>query len=49
MFKNFCDIVIMLIWYRMMHTFSYEHNIDHNRSKIRILHPKIIGKNLFGA
>ena len=30
----------MLIWYKMMHKFSYEHN----RSKIRALHPKIIGK-----
>ena len=29
----------MLIWYKMMHKFSYENN----RSK-RALHPKIIGK-----
>ena len=28
----------------MMHKFSYEHNIEHNRSKIRALHPKIIDK-----
>ena len=28
----------------MIHKFSYEHNTEHNRSKIRILHPKIIGK-----
>ena len=28
----------------MMHKFSYEHNIEHSRSKIRILHPKTIGK-----
>ena len=28
----------------MMHKFSYEHNIEHNRSNIRALHPKIIGK-----
>ena len=35
----------MLIWYKMMHRFSYEHNIEHNRSNIRALHPKIIGKN----
>ena len=34
----------MLIWYKMMHKFSYEHNIEHNRSKIRALHPEIIGK-----
>ena len=27
-----------------MHKFSYEHNSEHNRSKIRALHPKIIGK-----
>ena len=43
----------MLIWYKMMHKFSYdyEHNIaiEHDRSKIRALHPKIIGKNLSGA
>ena len=32
----------MLIWYKMMHKFSY--NIEHNRSTIRALHPKIIGK-----
>ena len=30
----------MLIWYKMMHELSYEHN----RSKIRALHPKLIGK-----
>ena len=36
----------MLMWYKMMHKFSYEHNIEYNRSKIRALHPKIIGKNL---
>ena len=35
----------MLIWYNMMHKFSFEHN----RSKIRAPHPKIIGKNLSGA
>ena len=34
----------MLILYKMMHKFSYEHNIEHNRSKIRALYPKIIGK-----
>ena len=46
MFQNFCDIVIILIWYKMMQKFSYEHN----RSKIRrALHPKIIGKNLSGV
>ena len=28
----------------MMHKFSYVHNIEHNRSKIRALHPKIIDK-----
>ena len=28
----------------MMQKFSYEHNIEHNRSKIRAVHPKIIGK-----
>ena len=31
-------IAIMLIWYK----FSYEHNIEYNRSKLRALHP--IGK-----
>ena len=30
----------MLIWYKMMHKFSY----GHNRSKIRAPHPKIIRK-----
>ena len=30
----------------MMHNFSYEHNIEHNRLKIGALHPKIISKNL---
>ena len=39
----------MLIWCKMMYKFSYEHNIEHNRSKIRALHPKLIGKNLSGA
>ena len=42
----------MLIWYKMMHQFSYEHNIEHTRSKIGALHPKnnlIIGKNLSGV
>ena len=32
----------MLIWYKMMHKFSYEYN----SSKTRALHPIIIGKNL---
>ena len=36
----------MLIWYKMMHKFSYEHNIKYKRSKIKALHPKIIGNNL---
>ena len=39
----------MLIWYKIMHKFSYEHNTEHNRSKIKALHPKIIGNNLSGA
>ena len=30
----------MLIWYKIMHNFSNEHS----RSKIRTMHPKIIGK-----
>ena len=30
----------MLIWYKIMHKFSYEHN----RSKITALNPEIIGK-----
>ena len=30
----------MLIWYKMMHKLSYEHDIGHSRSKIRALHPK---------
>ena len=34
----------MLVWYKMMYKFSYEHNIEYNRSKIRVLHPKAIGK-----
>ena len=34
----------MLIWYKMMQKFSYEHNTEYNRSKIRTLHPKILGK-----
>ena len=33
----------------MMHTFSYEHSIEHNRSKVKALHPTLIGKNLSGA
>ena len=39
----------MLIWYKMMHKFSYEHNIEHDRSKIRALHPtnnSLVGKHL---
>ena len=39
----------MLIWYKMMYKFLYEHNIKHNRSKIRALHPNTIGKNLSGS
>ena len=39
----------MLVWYKMTHKFSYEHNIEHNMSKIRALHPKTIGKNLCGT
>ena len=35
----------MLIWYEMMHKFSYEHNIEHNKSKLRALYLKIIDKN----
>ena len=34
----------MLIWYKMRHKFSYEHNIEHSRSNIRALYPKPIGK-----
>ena len=34
----------MLIWYKMIHKFSYEHNVEHKKSKIRALHPTIIGK-----
>ena len=34
----------MLLWYKMMDKFTYEHNIEHNRSNVRALHPKIIGK-----
>ena len=37
----------MLMWYKMMHKFSYEHNIEHNRSKIRALDPKIIGIKIY--
>ena len=32
-------------WYKMRHKFSPEHNMEHNRSKIRALHPIIISKN----
>ena len=39
----------MLIWYKMMHKFSHEYNIEHNRSKIRALYSNLIGKNLSGA
>ena len=48
-FKKLYDIVNMQMWCKMMHRFSYGHNIEHNRSKIRALHPKIIGINLSGA
>ena len=34
----------MLIWYKIMHKFSYEHNIQHNRSQLRALHPNLIRK-----
>ena len=44
-FKNFYDAVILLIWYKMMHKFSYEDSIYHSRSKIRALYPTIIGKS----
>ena len=27
-----------------MYKFSYEHNVEHNRSKIRGLHPRLIDK-----
>ena len=33
----------------MMHKFSYEQNIEHNMSKIRALHSRIIGKHFSGA
>ena len=32
-------------WYKMRHKFSPEHNIEHNRSKTRVLYPSLIGKN----
>ena len=38
----------MIIWYKMMHKFSYQHNIEHNMSKLRAL-CALIGKNLSGA
>ena len=34
----------MLIWYKIMHKFSCEHNMKYNKLKVRALHPKIIGK-----
>ena len=34
----------MPIWYKMMHEFSYKHNIERNRSKLRALNPEIVGK-----
>ena len=39
----------MLIWYKMMHELSYEHNNEHNKPNIRALYPEIIGKNLSGT
>ena len=39
----------MLIWYKMIHKFSYEHSTEHNKSKIRAQHPKIMYKSLSGA
>ena len=38
-FGKLYDIVIMFL----IHKFCYEHNIEHNRSKIRVLNPDIIG------
>ena len=35
--------------YKKRHKFSHEDNIEHNRSKIRALHPIIIDKNLIIA
>ena len=32
------------MWYRVIHKFAYEHNIEHSRSKIKALHPKIMVK-----
>ena len=32
-----------------MDKFSYKHNIEHNRSKLRALNPETIGRNLSGA
>ena len=34
----------MLVWYKMMHKFSYECSIEHIRSKLSALHPKLVGK-----
>ena len=28
--KNFCDIVIMLIWYKISHKFFHKDNIEHD-------------------
>ena len=36
--------VIMSTWYKIKHKLSHEHNIEHNRSKMRVLQHSIIGK-----
>ena len=36
--------VIMSTWYKIKHKLSHEHNIKHNRSKMRVLQHSIIGK-----
>ena len=36
--------VIMSTWYKIKHKLSHEHNIEHNKSKIRVLQHSIIGK-----
>ena len=35
--------VIMSTWYKIKHKLSHEHNIEHNRPKMRVVQHSIIG------
>ena len=37
--------VIMSTWDKIKYKFSHEYNIEHNRSRMRVLQHSIIGKN----